>query len=92
MKRDDRGYLVSEVHDKLDCGCGLRTNHHELSGSDGEEEIVFCPLHASAPRLLKVCRDVLEWLEMEDRIRNGTHIRLLREVIVEAGGEVIRLS
>jgi hypothetical protein len=53
-------------------------------------EIVYCPLHGAAPKLLKVCKEALDMLECAVEAGGGdprTHYGCsnLRAIIAEAG-------
>ncbi len=43
----------------LSCGCRVASD----AGTGGAPAIVFCPVHAAAPKLLAALEGILPWLE-----------------------------
>lgn len=42
------------------------------------------PTFSPNPQLTKVLSDVKEWLEIQDKVKNGSHIRLIEDVLKKA--------
>lgn len=57
-----RERTVSKEHSDeaaLSCGCRVASD----AGTGGVPTIIFCPVHAAAPRLLAALEGILPWLE-----------------------------
>jgi len=70
----------------MNCGCRVT---HEGEGS-GTQGIAFCPLHATAPKLLTALEELLPWIERGRERLDREEARALTQAIAairEAAGQ-----
>ena len=68
---------MPDIEATTTCGC-----HVVLKGEASEaHSIVFCPMHAAAPRLLTALEDLLPWMERGRERFDREQARVLTQAI-----------
>lgn len=69
----------------VDCGCQSRVVQYGLSE---RTEIAFCRLHAAAPEMIGLLRDLIDWMDIKTQGVTGTTTfkTVIKKLIAEIEG------